>query len=274
VSRSSQDRRRDRPLCKPVVPWSGKWVDPVYKTGPAGYDLWIKALAEEKADATVEDMIDICDKIGLWKEPASILFYSKLFDTKNNKIINQVNNIVSIMEEKLGEDFIEDFSKAYIDVKSVEEKFENYYATINTMKKSQKMSNTFNELSKSLTNIILSSPLISNDNNDLLAEYLISFLVFVVCCLFYVIGLPIAIALSIATAIIYISLIAKALFQYNTPAIAIFFTISFFILACIVALAYAFTWPIWIAAVVFQCLISDNLDSTQLNNLLKITTSQ
>lgn len=229
---------------------------------------------DQKKDIKLEEIQTLFSKINNKFEVEYPNIYSKLLDIKNNEIIiDQVKNIADTIKEKLGEDFTKDFTKTYTNMESVEEKFENYYATINTMKKSQKMSNTFNELSKSLTNIILSSPLVSNDNNDLLAEYLISFLVFVVCCLFYATGLPIAIALSIAVAIIYISLIAKTLFLYNTPAIAIFFLISFFILACIIALVYAFTWPVWLAAVVFQRLVSDKLDSAQLNNLLKITTN-
>jgi hypothetical protein len=229
---------------------------------------------DQKKDIIPEEVKTLFSNINNKFEVEYPTIYPKLFEVKNNDIIiDQAQNIASIIEEKLGEDFNEDFTKTYIDMESVEEKFENYYAIINSMKKPQAMSNTFNELSKSLTNVLLSSPLISNGDEELFVEYVITFLVFVVCCLFYIVGLPIAIALSIATAIIYISLIAKALFQYNTPVIAIFFAISFFILACIVALAYAFTWPIWVAAVVFQRLISNNLDSTQLNNLLKITTN-
>lgn len=213
----------------------------------------------QKANTSIDEFREILNNINTAIETQEFDIYLILNDLKNNSDLKkQINSIDALIKQKLGEDFLEDFIKTYPDDETVKEKIEEYIDILNPKQKSQMMTKILSTQIQSLTNYLIESNFESSDDSNTILAYMLSTLVFIVFCCLYFIGLPVAIVISFLAAIIYISLIAKNLFIYNTSILAIFFTISLFILACIVALAYAFTWPIWVAAIFFQRLISGN----------------
>jgi membrane-bound ClpP family serine protease len=189
--------------------------------------------------------------------------YSKLNEIENDNMAReQVNNLDSLMKEKYGEDFLEDFTKENVDEELIKEKLEKFYSIAIPLKNLKIRYDAFIKLSESLTRAVKSSSVSYENINEVLISLSPPILTFI-----YQAGLTIALITAIAIIIFYMSFVARTLFEYNTPSVALFLTVSFFILVCIIFLTMAFTWPIWIVVLIFGQILSADTDSNSINNL-------
>jgi len=84
----------------------------------------------------------------------------------------------------------------------------------------------------------------------------------------YKLGIPIALCITISANIVYNLLLAKAIFLSNTPIVAMFATIALFIITTVYSVFIAFTWPFWLAFIIYEKIVSDEPILNQYNTLL------
>ena len=118
-------------------------------------------------------------------------------------------------------------------------------------------SHSIDRLCESIEGFATTSSLEKDIDSDVLIGSIASAWIFVIGSKVYKSGLPIVLCITISANILYNLLLAKAIFLSNTPVVAMFATIALFIITTIYSVFVSFTWPFWLAFIIYEKIVSD-----------------
>jgi len=181
----------------------------------------------------------------------------KIESLKNSKEVkDQVKNIDTLIKQKLGENYLEEFEKGQINIEIAKQKIKDIYKILNPYSNLKIISHSTDKLIESLAGFATTSSLDKDIDIDALIESIASALL-CVSSKVYKLGIPIALCITISANIVYNLFLAKAIFFSNTPIVAMFATIALFIITTIYSVFIASTWPFWLAFIIYEKIVSD-----------------
>ena len=193
----------------------------------------------------------------------------KIESLKNSKEVNdQAKNIDTLIKQKLGENYLEEFEKGQINIETAKQKIKDIYKILNPYSNLKIASHSIDKLCESIEGFATTSSLEKDIDIDVLIGSIASAWIFVIGSKIYRSGLPIALCITISANIVYNLLLAKAIFLSNTPLVATFVMIALFKISTIYSVFVSFTWPFWLAFIIYEKIVSGEPILNQYNNLL------